>query len=113
MSAYAVRFGPQMCQALGTLPSQPKSDISDFGWGREQTKRAAHADSISLELALVRPSRLHPIADQLDQLLRRDRRLGDVNAKGLQRVLDGGDHRGRGRNGADLAGAFGAERIER
>src|SRR5438034_7769390 len=63
--------------------------------------------------ALVRRSRLYAIADQLDQLVRRDRGLRDVHAEWLQRVLDGGDYRSRRRNRADLARALGAERIER
>src|SRR6266536_6467032 len=63
--------------------------------------------------AIVRASSLYAIGDELDQHVRRDRRLPNAHPERLQRVLDGGDHRGRGRNGADLAGALAAERIER
>src|SRR5436190_2026799 len=63
--------------------------------------------------ALVPPSRLYAIGNELDQLLRRDRCLRDVDTERLQRVLDGGDDRRCGRDGADFARALGAERIER
>ena len=52
-------------------------------------------------------------ADQLDDLHRRQRHLADAHVERRQRILDRRDQRGGGRNGAGLADALDAERIER
>src|SRR6478672_7675454 len=63
--------------------------------------------------AIVRPSSLYAIGNELDQLLRRDWCLRDADPERLQGILDGGDDRRRSWDGADFARALGAERIER
>src|SRR5262245_20523037 len=61
----------------------------------------------------VRISAPWVIADERNQLLRRERRLRDVNAERFERVLNRCDDGSGGRNGADLPGALCAERVER